>query len=269
MIAGRVGWPLLCAAGGPRPRARRAGAVAPVGRARRAARRRRRRATPSRAAASATPFTLRLPSGAECPGDSADDDYRVNSYMVPDSVDPLEVAYDGLGPTPNQARAGRRVPPAALRRQHDLLREHPDGRTTENRATRASIQELPLFDFDVFTPGDVPAGRYHVGIACTLAQRDRAPVEHRDRRRGGRPPTSPPASAGRRRVRRAADESELARHPHRGRRSRSPASWSSSCSYAAARRPGDPHGGTHDHPPPAVHRAPRRPPPESGCSARR
>ena len=63
---------------------RRAEVVAPSGR-------------PIDGGGSATPFTLRLPDGAACPGDSANDGYRVNSYMVPLDVDPTTVTYLNAG----------------------------------------------------------------------------------------------------------------------------------------------------------------------------
>src|SRR5687768_17333907 len=42
---------------------------------------------------SATPFTLQLPVGAACTGDSASSDYRVQSYMVPSAVDPNTLTF--------------------------------------------------------------------------------------------------------------------------------------------------------------------------------
>ena len=50
---------------------------------------------------SRTAFALRLPNGASCPGDSADDGYRVNSFVVPATVRVEDIAFDGQGPTPS------------------------------------------------------------------------------------------------------------------------------------------------------------------------
>lgn len=116
---------------------------------------------------STSAFSLRLSDGASCPGDSADDDYRVNSYMVPFSVDPASVSYDGLGPTPNEYGTFETF------RQplYDV-----DSNSFVSAQTADAVQPgdpgliigVPSFDFAVYGPGDLPAGRYHVGIACTL-----------------------------------------------------------------------------------------------------
>ena len=47
---------------------------------------------------SATPFGLRLPEGAACQGDSADDSYRVEAFLVPEGTDPGSVVYGELAP---------------------------------------------------------------------------------------------------------------------------------------------------------------------------
>ena len=116
---------------------------------------------------STTPFSLELPDGAECPGDSTDDDYRVNSYMVPSSVDPLDVTYNGLGPTPSVVGPGRefRQPLYDVESTFFVSIQTEDA---EDPGDPGKIQALPLFDFDVFKPGDVPPGPYNIGIACTL-----------------------------------------------------------------------------------------------------
>jgi len=49
---------------------------------------------------SSTSFTLRLPSGAACGGDSAHDGYRVQSYIVPSGIDPSTLTFNSSGPVP-------------------------------------------------------------------------------------------------------------------------------------------------------------------------
>jgi hypothetical protein len=116
---------------------------------------------------SGTDFSLRLPDGAECPGDSAFEDWRINGYMVPAAVDVATLTYDGLGPAP-----------AALQ-DYDTFRQplydtdtnpYASAMTAavEKRGDPGVIADIPMFTFSVYPPGDVPAGRYHVGIACTL-----------------------------------------------------------------------------------------------------
>ena len=44
---------------------------------------------------SATPYGIALPAGASCPGDTAHDQYRVYSYLIPAGVDLSSVSYKG------------------------------------------------------------------------------------------------------------------------------------------------------------------------------
>ncbi len=128
------------------------------------------------AGGSATEFSLRLPQGSSCPGDSADGNYRVQSYMVPDSIAPADVQYDGLGPKPNAYGDW-----ATFRQPlYDTATNPFDTAQTAN-ATKPGlpgrIVNIPTFTFDVYRPGELPAGRYHIGIACTLFNR---PVRYWD-----------------------------------------------------------------------------------------
>jgi hypothetical protein len=112
---------------------------------------------------SATPFALVLPSGAACPGDSATDDYRVQTYMVPSTVSPGTLTFDPNGPSPQGVGADFRQP---------LF--DTSGNPVVNRLTdiaTGTISGLPTFDFAVYGPDGpdlVPAGTYNVGVACTL-----------------------------------------------------------------------------------------------------
>src|SRR5688500_17497792 len=49
---------------------------------------------------SATKFAIDLPDGASCPGDSKDGEYRVDTYMVPERVDPSSLQFASNGPEP-------------------------------------------------------------------------------------------------------------------------------------------------------------------------
>jgi len=116
---------------------------------------------------SGTPFTVKLPGGASCPGDSADDGFRVNSYMVPVAVDPATVLYDGLGPKPAAYGdyATFREPLFDLETNSYVSIQTADA---EEPGQPGTIVNIPDFNYAVYEPGDVPAGRYNVGIACTL-----------------------------------------------------------------------------------------------------
>lgn len=116
---------------------------------------------------SRTAFTVRPPEGSTCPGDSADDGYRVNSYMVPSTVAPNAITFDGLGPTPQSFGdyATFREPLFDLETNSFASAQTADA---ERPREPGPIINIPRFSFAVYEPGDLPVGRYRVGIACTL-----------------------------------------------------------------------------------------------------
>ncbi len=118
---------------------------------------------------SATKFALSPPIGAACTGDSAAAGYRVQSYIVPASVDPSTLTFNSNGPLP--AGTG-----AALRQPLFAISTPFVNKTTAVAATAGGdglLVGLPEFSFDVFAPAGaqvVPPGTYNVGYACTLGQ---------------------------------------------------------------------------------------------------
>lgn len=110
-------------------------------------------------ARSATEFSLRLPDGAACPGDSANDQWRVQSFVIPSTNDPASIEYGSNGPTGVD--------------QYSLyeLNTRPmvDAFTSANigAGKPGVIPAIALFSFGIFPPGTLPDGRYRVGIACT------------------------------------------------------------------------------------------------------
>ena len=112
-----------------------------------------------------TTFTLRLPAGAACTGDSANDGYRVQSYMVRASVNPSTLQFNAAGPTPGGLGASFSQP---------LFTTASSGYVNANTANATTppgpgpIVNIPDFNMAVFSPGDIPAGAYNLGIACTL-----------------------------------------------------------------------------------------------------
>ena len=127
---------------------------------------------PMTAGTKATPFSLGLPEGAACTGDSAIDGYRVQSYMVPEGVNPHTLQFDSTGPMPNGVGASFRQPLYQTNSNPYVNAQTAAGTEPSPGASRpwpGPIVNIPDFDFQVFTePGQVPAGNYHVGIACTL-----------------------------------------------------------------------------------------------------
>lgn len=109
---------------------------------------------------SRTQFSLRLPSGSSCPGDSANDGYRVQSFIVPAADDVATLTYRSVSP---QVPGGYAL--------YDLV-TNPfiQAQTADARAPGQPglIINIPNFSFAVFPPGRLPPGRYHVGIACSL-----------------------------------------------------------------------------------------------------
>ncbi|MBA2608265.1 MAG: hypothetical protein H0U92_04975 [Actinobacteria bacterium] len=112
----------------------------------------------------ATPFSLKLPSGAACTRDSANGGYRVQSFMVPEGVDPLTLSFDSTGPTPNSTGASFRQPLFAV-----ASAPYVDAQTsaTAKKDDPGVIVNVPAFNLTAFAAGDVPVGKYTVGIACT------------------------------------------------------------------------------------------------------
>jgi hypothetical protein len=102
---------------------------------------------------SATPFTLQLPSGAACPGDTYHHDYLVFSYGVPVLVSPASLTFPGTFP-----RTGV-----------DLITLAGEPFVTQATAPfTGGIQTLPGFSWSRYDhdPADFPLGMYNVGIAC-------------------------------------------------------------------------------------------------------
>ncbi|HEX7276502.1 MAG TPA: hypothetical protein VF244_03945 [Acidimicrobiales bacterium] len=113
---------------------------------------------------SLTAFTLRLPTGASCPGDSQDGGYFVQSYIVPAAVDPATLQFDNNGPTPSGVGADLRQP------MYEPTTQPYVDKTTAPASPAPGpgpIINIPDFSFLVYQPGNIPAGTYNVGIACT------------------------------------------------------------------------------------------------------
>jgi len=116
---------------------------------------------------SADEFTLKLPPRSTCPGDSANDGFRVDSYMVPSAVAPTDVTFGSAGPEVN-----------TLTRYDEFRQPLYDNLTAMfvNRLTAANekpgepglIIDVPMFSLDVYSAGQVPPGPYNIGVACTL-----------------------------------------------------------------------------------------------------
>lgn len=115
----------------------------------------------------ATNFTLRLPTGASCPGDSANSGYRWQTYMVSDAIDPATLQFSSTGPT--GASTGNHATfkqPLFDTSSTPIVQQQTANQTTANGP--GAIINIPDMNFQVFTAGQIPDGTYNIGIACTL-----------------------------------------------------------------------------------------------------
>lgn len=125
---------------------------------------------------SATSFSVNVPAGATCPGDSANDGWRVTSYMVPASVNPSTLTFDSNGPIPNTFGTPGNTQADFRQPLYTATGGSPyTAGQTANAATPPGpgpIINIPAFSFGAF--GDVPSGfgiypgEYNVGIACIV-----------------------------------------------------------------------------------------------------
>lgn len=108
---------------------------------------------------SATIFGLRLPDGATCPGDSAHDQWRIQSFVVPAGVDPGQLTYDEIKPVGDGRWALYDVDTNPY--VHVLLEPNAAA------GSPGRIAAVPPLSFAVFPPGTLAPGPYRVGLACT------------------------------------------------------------------------------------------------------
>lgn len=137
--------------------------------------------TPASSSNSNNPFTISLPAGAACPGDSANDGWRITSYMVARSVDPATITFDSSGPIGNQYGS----PQSTFRQPLYDTTGSPYVAGQTAAATPppgpGPIVGLPSFSFNAFTdlPSGfgIPPGEYNIGIACILPVPGATPID--------------------------------------------------------------------------------------------
>lgn len=118
---------------------------------------------PLNSGGSATAFAMTPPVGAACSGDTTTDGYKIQSYMVPSSVNPATLTFDSNGPIPAATGATYRQPMFSS-----------GGTPVVNRNTAVTtglLTGLPTMSFGLFGasgPTIVPPGTYNLGFACTL-----------------------------------------------------------------------------------------------------
>ena len=109
---------------------------------------------------SATVFAMTPPQGGACPGSgSGTPPYRWHAFFVASSVDPGALTF-ASGPN---AVGSAFVSPMFSAAGDPINNKNPAA------TPLGLINGIPTMSFGVFKPGDVPAGTYKIGIACTLA----------------------------------------------------------------------------------------------------
>jgi len=108
-----------------------------------------------------TQFSLRLPDGAVCPGDSANDQWRVQSFIIPAGDDPARIDYGAIGPEPvgNGRYALFEVDTTPY--VHQLTLRNPEA------GHPGVIAVIPSLSFEVVAGEHIPSGNYRIGLACT------------------------------------------------------------------------------------------------------
>lgn len=125
-----------------------------------------------------TPFYLELEGESECPGDSANDQYRIDSYMVPVDADPTELVFTAGGPMPPEFKDYETFRMPLYKFSTDRYSGEVTGQAVEPGGP-GPIPQLPPFTFGVYIEepsvpdyeGGLPSGSYRIGVACTYAGR--------------------------------------------------------------------------------------------------
>lgn len=104
-------------------------------------------------------FSLQLPTGSVCPGDSANDDWRVQSFIVPAATDLAALRYGSTRPR-GEFMYGLYTTEGRPYVQV-LLSQNP------SPGQPGQILDPPPLSFGTFTPDLLPVGRYKIGIACS------------------------------------------------------------------------------------------------------
>ena len=109
-----------------------------------------------------------LPRGAACTGDSANAGYRIQSFLVPRSVNLDSLRFSSEGPLPSGAEIRQPLFQADGNNPGNPLIDEQTATAVPVGGPGPIIQPLPSFNFAVFPAGFLQPGDYSVGIACTL-----------------------------------------------------------------------------------------------------
>ena len=111
----------------------------------------------------ATNFTINLGGSASCPGDG-NAGYRWQTFMIPAAADiDATLTFGSSGPT--AVGTEFRYPLFDVSGS-PVVQKLPDIAVAP--ATTGGISGIPNFNFQVFSPTNIPNGAYKIGVACTL-----------------------------------------------------------------------------------------------------
>jgi len=118
---------------------------------------------PIRSGDASTRFLVRLPEGSACPGDSANDQWRVNTFLIPAAQDPLDVQFGSSGPEPPWTSGMYPLfdNSTNLPIVFTMLRRNPIA------GSPGVIESVPETGFGVVADNQFPGGDYRLGIACS------------------------------------------------------------------------------------------------------
>jgi len=107
-----------------------------------------------------TSFSFLLQGKSECQGDSADGNYRIQSFIVPETVDPKTLTFQSTKPAGEGNWALYDVNTRPYVQDLTSVADAPDN--------PGRIDSFPQLSFAVFPPGTLAPGIYKMGIACSL-----------------------------------------------------------------------------------------------------
>lgn len=108
---------------------------------------------------SAAEFTLRPPADATCPGDSALDNWRISSFVIPADDDPGQLV---IGPF---APEGEGQWPLYLATTSAYINEALEQNFVAGEPAR--LLPVPALSFGVFPTDVLVPGRYTIGLVCS------------------------------------------------------------------------------------------------------
>jgi hypothetical protein len=111
--------------------------------------------TPTTGGTLAGTFTATPPAGSVCPADTSAGGARWQTFIAPQSVDPVTLAFNASGPT-----AAGSYP------LFDAVQNPQVNKSTA--AASGLITPVPTFSLSALPAGTLPDGGYWLGIACTV-----------------------------------------------------------------------------------------------------